>query len=197
MEQPIRGFFAMFNRYFDKSAHGYGWLSGKLVRFAVLMLLVYAGIIAFGLNEFRKTPRASSRSIDRGYLIIVTQLPPGASLGRTDEVMRRGDEIALSTPGVAHRSEHRRLFGRDLHQCAECWRDLCDARPVRETRGRPEAVGRRHPGPAVRETGVDPRSLLRRAPPPVPGIGNAGGFRMMIEDRGGRGRRRCKARSSR
>ena len=78
----------MFNRYFDKLTRGYGWLSGKLVRIAVLMLIVYAGVIAFGLNEFRKTPVGFIPQLDRGYLIIITQLPPAASLDRTDEVNR-------------------------------------------------------------------------------------------------------------
>ena len=100
--KPIRGFFAMFNRYFDKLTRGYGWLSGKLVRIAALMLIVYAGVIAFGLNEFRKTPVGFIPQLDRGYLIIITQLPPAASLDRTDEVNRKATEIALSIPGIAH-----------------------------------------------------------------------------------------------
>ncbi|MGB8187457.1 MAG: efflux RND transporter permease subunit, partial [Pseudolabrys sp.] len=74
--KPIRGFFGLFNRYFDKLTRGYGKLSAKLVRIAALMLLVYAGVIAFGLNEFRKTPVGFIPQLDRGYLIIVTQLPP-------------------------------------------------------------------------------------------------------------------------
>jgi multidrug efflux pump subunit AcrB len=82
--KPIHGFFGLFNRYFDMLTRGYGKLSAKLVRIAVMMLVVYAGIIAFGLNEFRKTPVGFIPQLDRGYLIIVTQLPPAASLARTD-----------------------------------------------------------------------------------------------------------------
>ena len=67
-----------------------------------MMLVVYAGVIAFGLNEFRKTPIGFIPQLDRGYLIIVTQLPPAASLARTDAVNRRAVEIALQVPGVAH-----------------------------------------------------------------------------------------------
>ena len=84
------------------STRGYGWLAAVTVRFAVLMLVVYAGVIAFGLNEFRKTPIGFIPQLDRGYLIMVTQLPPGASLARTDDVNRRAVDIALDTPGVAH-----------------------------------------------------------------------------------------------
>ena len=48
-------------------ARGYGWLAGKVVRFAAIMLIVYAGVLAFGLNEFRKTPIGFIPQLDRGY----------------------------------------------------------------------------------------------------------------------------------
>ncbi len=99
-QRPLRGFFRGFNHAFETLANGYGWLAARIVRFAALMLVVYAGVIAFGLNEFRQTPVGFIPAVDRGYLIIVTQLPPGASLARTDEVNRRAVDIALNTPGT-------------------------------------------------------------------------------------------------
>ena len=59
------------------------------MRFAVIMLVIYVGVLAFGLNEFRKTPVGFIPQLDRGYLIVVVQLPPGAALARTDAVMPR------------------------------------------------------------------------------------------------------------
>ena len=97
--RPLRGFFGYFNLGFDKLAQGYGWIASRVVRFTVIMLLVYAGIIAFGLNEFRKTPIGFIPALDRGYLIVIAQLP-GASLSRTDEVQRRIVDTALKVPGV-------------------------------------------------------------------------------------------------
>src|SRR6516162_529740 len=55
-ELPIRGFFGAFNWGFDLLGRGYGLLAGRVVRIAALMLLAYAGVLAFGLNEFGKTP---------------------------------------------------------------------------------------------------------------------------------------------
>src|SRR6266571_2261558 len=55
-QRPLRGFFRGFNHAFETLANGYGWLAARIVRFAALMLVVYAGVIAFGLNEFRQTP---------------------------------------------------------------------------------------------------------------------------------------------
>src|SRR5690606_5175118 len=62
----------------------------------------YVAVLAIGLNEFRRTPQGFIPQMDRGYLIVAAQLPPGASLARTDAVMRRAVDIALDTPGVAH-----------------------------------------------------------------------------------------------
>src|SRR6266446_1053845 len=87
-ERPIRGFFSGFNWGFERLAGGYHWLVGRAVRFVVIMLVVYAGILAYGLNEFRKTPIGFIPQVDRGYLIVVLQLPPGASLSRTDAVQQ-------------------------------------------------------------------------------------------------------------
>ena len=60
-----------------------------------MMLAVYLVVIAFGLNAFRTTPVGFIPQVDRGYLIVVVQLPPGASLARTDEVQQRALDIAL------------------------------------------------------------------------------------------------------
>src|SRR3984893_16578302 len=98
----IHAFFRAFNIGFDVLGRGYGWLAGRVVRFAVLMLVLYLAILAGGLTEFRRTPQGFIPAIDRGILILASQLPPGSSLQRTDEVMRRASEIVRATPGVAH-----------------------------------------------------------------------------------------------
>src|SRR5690606_33398462 len=84
--RPIHAFFRGFNWGFDKLSHGYSWLIGRFVRLAGVMLIAYAAILAFGLNEFRQAPVGFIPQIDGGYLVIVTQLPPAASLERTDAV---------------------------------------------------------------------------------------------------------------
>src|SRR4029434_5143431 len=100
-EWPVHGFFRAFNFGFDALGRGYGWLVTRVVRFAAVMLVVYARVIAFGLNEFSKTPAGFIPQVDQGYLIAVAQLPGGAALGRSDAVNRRVVEIAQQVPGVA------------------------------------------------------------------------------------------------
>ena len=113
--RPIHGFFRAFNFGFDALGRGYGWLTARVVRFAVLMLVVYAGVILFGLNAFRQAPVGFIPQVDQGYLIIVTQLPGGASLARTDEVNRRVVELAFQVPGDHPRRQLGRLLGRHFY----------------------------------------------------------------------------------
>jgi hydrophobe/amphiphile efflux-1 (HAE1) family protein len=102
LTRPIAAFFRGFNYGFDKLALGYGGLTRRLLRFAVLMLVVYAGLIGLAGWQFAHAPTGFIPNQDQGYLITVIQLPPGASLARTDAVVRKAAKIIRETEGVAH-----------------------------------------------------------------------------------------------
>jgi hydrophobe/amphiphile efflux-1 (HAE1) family protein len=187
-ERPIRGFFRIFNRAFDGLARGYGWLTTRVVRFAVMMLVVYAGIIALGLNEFRKAPAGFIPQLDRGYIIVVSQLPPGASLSRTDQVQRRVVDIALKVPGVKGAVNIVGFSGATFTVAPNAGAAflVLDTFEKRSRDPNQSAAGIQRA--LFRElASIQEALVLVVLPPPVAGIGNAGGFRMMIEDRGGRG----------
>src|SRR3954452_6248713 len=97
---PVRRFFAGFNWAFERLSSGYGWLVGRLVRIGVIMLVAYAGLIYLAYHRLEVTPTGLIPQLDRGYLIAAFQLPSGASLSRTDAVIRNASEIILSRPGV-------------------------------------------------------------------------------------------------
>jgi hydrophobe/amphiphile efflux-1 (HAE1) family protein len=187
-DRPLKGFFGAFNWGFDALARGYGWLVGRVVRFAAMMLLLYAGVIAFGLNEFRKTPIGFIPQLDRGYMIVVSQLPPGASLARTDEVQRRIVDIALKTPGVKGAVNIVGFSGATFTNASNAGAaflvlDSFENRakdPDQSAAGIQRALFQRF-------ASIQDALILVVLPPSVAGIGNAGGFRMMIEDRAGRG----------
>jgi hydrophobe/amphiphile efflux-1 (HAE1) family protein len=186
--KPIHGFFDLFNRYFDKLTRGYGWLAAKTVRFAVLMLVVYAGVVVFGLNEFRKTPVGFIPQLDRGYLIIVTQLPPAASLARTDEVNRRAVDIAMQVPGVAHAVNIVGFSGATFTNSPNAGAIFVTLDPFDKRAANPGQSAAAIQGQLFgRLASIQEAMVFVAAPPPVSGIGNAGGFRMMVEDRAGRG----------
>ena len=186
--RPIHGFFRVFNGAFDGLSRGYGWLTARTVRFTVIMLLLYAGIIAFGLNEFRKTPIGFIPQLDRGYVIVVAQLPPGASLARTDEVQRRVVDIALKVPGVIGAVNIVGFSGATFTNAPNAGAaflvlDKFENR-AKDPNQSASAIQRTL---FQRLAGIQEAFVLVVQPPPVAGIGNAGGFRMMVEDRAGRG----------
>ncbi len=180
---PLHSFFRLFNRSFGALTRGYGWLSGRVVRIAVLMLVVYAGVIAFGLNEFRRTPVGFIPQLDRGYLIIVTQLPPAASLARTDDVNRRVVDIALQTPGIAHAVNIVGFSGATFTRAPNSGAIFVTLSPFDERAKKGLSAAAVQGELFKRLSVIQDGLVLVVAPPPVSGIGNAGGFRMMIEDR--------------
>ena len=187
-EWPIRGFFRLFNWGFERVAGGYHWLIGRAVRFVVIMLVVYVGILAYGLNEFRKTPTGFIPQVDRGYLIVVLQLPPGASLARTDEVQQRVVDVCLKTPGVEHAVNIVGFNGATFTQAPNSGAVFLTLAPW-DQRGRDPKQSAAGITAELfkRLAGFQEALVLVIQPPPVAGIGNAGGVRMMIEDRLARG----------
>ena len=187
-ERPLHGFFRMFNNGFDKLAAGYGWLAGRVVRFTVIMLLVYAGVIVFGLLEFSRTPRGFIPAVDRGYLIVVAQLPPGSSLARTDEVQRRVVDIALKTPGVKGAVNIVGFSGATFTNAPNAGAAFLVLDSFENRAKDPkQSAGAIQRALFGRLAAIQEALIFVVQPPPVAGIGNAGGFRMMVEDRGGRG----------
>jgi hydrophobe/amphiphile efflux-1 (HAE1) family protein len=185
---PLRGFFKAFNWGFDRLGRGYGWLAGRVVRIAVVMLAAYIGIIAYGLNEFRKTPAGFIPPVDRGYLIVVTQLPPGASLARTDEVHRRAIEIALDTPGVEHGVNFVGFSGATFTNAPNAGAIFLTLEPWELRAHDPRKSAAAITGALFGKfAAIQDALIFVVQPPPVSGIGNAGGFRLMVEDRGGAG----------
>lgn len=186
--RPIHGFFGLFNRYFDKLTRGYGWLSAKTVRISVIMLLVYAGVVVFGLNEFRKTPVGFIPQLDRGYLVIVTQLPPAAALARTDALNKRVVDIALAVPGIAHAMNIVGFSGATFTNAPNAGAVFVTLDAFDKRAGIPAQSASAIQGELFKRlAGIQEGQVFVAAPPPVSGIGNAGGFRMMVEDRAGRG----------
>ena len=185
---PLRGFFKAFNWGFDRLGRGYGWLAGRVVCVAVVMLVAYAGIIGYGLNEFRKAPAGFIPQVDRGYLIVVTQLPPGASLARTDEVHRRAIEIALDTPGVEHGVNFVGFSGATFTNAPNAGAIFLTLEPWEKRANDPRKSAAAITGALFGKfAAIQDALIFVVQPPPVSGIGNAGGFRMMVEDRGGAG----------
>lgn len=187
-ERPIHKFFYYFNKYFDKLNKRYEWLSSKVVRRAFTMLAIYGGILGVGLYEFNRTPIGFIPQVDQGYLIGVVQLPPGASIARTDAVMKRATDIALKVPGIAHAVSVVGFSGATFTNAPNSGAIFMVLKPYDERAKSPNESAAAIQGEALRRLSVIQEGfVLVVVPPPVRGIGNAGGFRMMVEDRAAQG----------
>src|SRR5467141_3031843 len=94
--------FSRFNRGFEWLSDGYGQLTRRLLRGVVVVLVAYSALIAAAGFEFARTPTGFIPEQDQGYLITVVQLPPVATLARTEKVVKQAVDIILKTPGIEH-----------------------------------------------------------------------------------------------
>jgi hydrophobe/amphiphile efflux-1 (HAE1) family protein len=179
--------FGGFNRGFERLSNGYGTLTRRLVRSIAIVLVVYAGLIGVAALEFAITPTGFIPEQDQGYLISVVQLPPGATLDRTEQVVRRGIDIILGTKGIEHVAPFAGLDATTLTVASNAGTIFS---------GLPSLYNHQLPGVNANTVLADLRkrlSVIRDAfvltipPPPVQGLGSAGGFKMMLEDRGSLG----------
>ncbi|CAB3768936.1 efflux RND transporter permease subunit [Paraburkholderia humisilvae] len=179
--------FERFNHGFEKLSFGYGNLTKRLVRGLTVMLALYVVLIGLAAVEFSRTPTGFIPEQDQGYLITVVQLPPGASLERTEKVVRSAIDIILSTPGIEHVAPFVGLDATTLTVASNSGTIFS---------GLPSLYNHELPGVTAETVLADLRkrlSVIKDAyvltipPPPVQGIGNAGGFKMMLEDRAGLG----------
>src|SRR5829696_834130 len=186
--RPVHGFFHLFNRGFDAFSRGYSRLVARVVGIAGIMLAVYAVVLGLGAFEFRAAPVGFIPQLDRGYIIVAAQLPPGAALERTDKVLRRAVDIALDTPGVAGAVNIVGFSGATFTQASNSGAAFLVLEPFDKRAGnRAKSAAGIQAELFKRFASIQDALVLVILPPPVAGIGNAGGFRMMVEDRGGRG----------
>ncbi len=187
-------FFAIFNRVFDTGTSAYVWTVGKLMRLALISLLVYGGLLFLTYKQFTSAPTGFVPLQDKGYLMVSIQLPDSASLERAAVVTAEVDRIVRGDPndktnypgipGVAHTIT---IPGLNILENANGSNfgtmfivlDEFHNRHAADRSGDAIAVKvrnecfRRVEGAAVAVFGA----------PAIDGLGNAGGFKMMVRDR--------------
>ena len=178
-----------FNEGFDWLSDKYGRLTARLVRTVGIVLVVYVGLLALTGWRLMDTPSGFIPEQDQGFLIGVVQLPPGASLERTEAVMTRASDIIKSTEGVEGMVAFAGLDGSSFSfgsNAATIFIRL-DAFDERKTAEQSAAA---LAGAITGATyGIEDANIFIIAPPAVQGLGNGNGFQMMVQDRSGAGYR--------
>ncbi len=187
LARPFILFFGVFNRTFDRIAGGYGGLTRRLARISMLLLAGYAGLIGLTGLQFYETPKGFIPDQDQGYLITIVQLPPGASLARTDEVLHRLIQAALDTPGIAHVVPFAGLDATTFTNASNSAAAFVILDPFESRVGKGQSAAQVLGAFGGKLAGIQDALIIPIAPPPVRGIGTAGGWKMMVEDKRGRG----------
>jgi hydrophobic/amphiphilic exporter-1 (mainly G- bacteria), HAE1 family len=187
LSAPFRWFFAGFNWVFERLSGGYARLTARLVRLGVIVVLVYAGLIYVAYDRLAKTPTGLVPQLDRGYLIAAFQLPPGASLARTDAVIRQAGDIITKRPGVEHAVAFAGFDGATFTNAPNAGVIFVALKPA-ELRARDGLSAGRIVGDLYQQLGplTDSFTFVLE-PPSVPGIGTGGGLKGYVQDRAGRG----------
>jgi HAE1 family hydrophobic/amphiphilic exporter-1 len=181
----LGGFFNGFNRIFDKASGGYVALSHALIRKAAIGIALLAGFMLLAGGLGRRLPTSFVPEEDYGYFLLNVQLPPAASLQRSDEVCRQIDAILAKTEGLA---SYNTIVGFSLLTRVTAPNNafyFVGLKPWSE-----------------RHEGMDARSIVNRLnarfrdeipeavavavmPPSIPGLGSQGGFSFWLQDRSG------------
>ncbi|MDT7817861.1 MAG: hypothetical protein QOJ42_7777, partial [Acidobacteriaceae bacterium] len=183
---PLGRFFGAFNRWFTRATHGYINWSHFLIRKAIIGALILVGFAVLDGVVVRQLPTSFLPEEDYGYLFLNVQLPPAASLERTDAVSRKVEAIIAKTEGVQDyntiggfsllnrvSASYNGFFFVALKPWSERGAARLQARAILDTlNGRfakeiPEAVA------------------FAFMPPSIPGLGNSGGFSFWLQDRSG------------
>jgi hydrophobe/amphiphile efflux-1 (HAE1) family protein len=176
-----------FNRTFDRLSHGYGTAANFVIRHSALMLLLYAVLIGSAGWLLYTTPQGFIPAQDRGYVIVVVQLPGASSLTRTTEVVRQIERIALDVPGVVRVPSFAGFNGatRTLASNAAALFPVFEDAEKRAKKGITSTVITAEL--RKRLSSIEGAIVIVVPPPAVPGIGTGGGFAMRILDTQGRG----------
>ncbi|AGA30128.1 efflux RND transporter permease subunit [Singulisphaera acidiphila] len=184
------GFFGLFNWGFRRGTGAYTRVVGWMLRVSFIVLLGYGGLLYLTYWGLSHTPSGFIPSQDMGYLLVNVQLPDSAASERSAAVMNRLEKIAHEVPGVKHTqstSGMSLLLSANGSNFGSMFVILDEFSKRRAPNLSSDAIAKQ-----LREryeNDVPEAIMTVLGPPPVRGVGRAGGFKLMVEDRGDLGSR--------
>jgi gold/copper resistance efflux pump len=176
-----------FNRGFDAMATRYGLLAHAGVRRSGRLLVLYAALVAGAAWSFHAMPTGFVPQQDKYFLVGIVQLPPGASLDRTEAVTREMTRIALAHPGVESVVAFPGLSINGFVNSPSAAVLFAMLDPFERRRDPALSAGAIAGSLNGQFGSIDEGFVAIFPPPPVPGLGLTGGFKLQIQDRAQRG----------
>jgi HAE1 family hydrophobic/amphiphilic exporter-1 len=185
----LHGIGETLNRWMERMSQGYGRATAVLLRRGLLVGVLYLGLVALTGWRVLDTPRGFIPVQDQNNVAVSITMPPGTSLARTDAIVQQAIPIILATPGVSHGSVYSGMDGTTFSNSTSSGQIWAIFDPFAERL--PRGLTAQVIAAELRKrlaviTAADIRITM---PASVRGLGSSGGFRMMVEDRGGAGYR--------
>ncbi len=182
---PVAKFFKLFNRFFDWLSTNYGNIVGGLARKATRSMLLLVAVVGGILLVGKFVPGGFIPDEDKGYMFVAIQLPEGASLQRSDEVLKQIEGIVAKTPGVRSAlgiSGMNIMNSLNFPNSALMFVGLKDWKERKDPAQHSSAIAREWTRKFYAIPGA---KAFAFGPPPLPGYGNVSGFSMQFQDRSG------------
>jgi HAE1 family hydrophobic/amphiphilic exporter-1 len=178
--------FRVFDRGFDALRSGYAGSVCHVVRHPRWALLAFGLLLIATVMVMQRVPGGFIPQQDQGYVIVAVELPKGASLTRTDAVVQRATQIIKETSGAAHVVGIVGFSGATFTNASNAAAMFVTMKPFeeRETGDTSSALVQQLWG---RLSVIKDAQIFVIDPPPVRGLGTGGGFKAMVQDRGGQG----------
>lgn len=183
MDRVFGPFFGWFNRFFTRASENYSTRVAAVIHHKKSMLAVYILLIGATVVLFTLVPQGYVPGQDKQYLVSFAQLPNGASLERTEKVIRRMSDIALKHPGVESSVAFPGLSIAGFANSPNSGIVFVTLKPFSERHSSDLS------GQAIAENLNQQYGAIQEAfiailpPPPVQGLGTTGGFKLQIQDR--------------
>ena len=177
-----RAFPSLFNRF----RQFYLWVTAHVVRHPVIMVLLFLGLIGMSVHMLRKVPGGFIPQQDQGYLIVSMGLPMGASLERSNKVILQAGKIIRDNPGVTNVVSFAGFSAATFSNASNAGAMFVLLKPFQE-RTVDQGSGTLAMELWQSLMQIQEAQFVVIDPPPVRGLGRGGGFKMVIEDRGGQG----------
>ncbi|MBU2340842.1 MAG: multidrug efflux RND transporter permease subunit [Alphaproteobacteria bacterium] len=176
-----------FNAMFERFSDRYARMTARLVTMPRRMMLAYAVLIGLTGMTLAATPTGFIPQQDQGYFVSVVQLPPGSATTRTDAVMKIVAERVLPIEGIKGAVMLSGFDGTTQTQSASSAAAYWVLEDFEERQGKGQSIDELIAAAQAATADINEARLMIVKPPVIQGIGSAGGFRMMIQDRDGKG----------
>lgn len=182
-----RFLFNPFNKVFDIAGNGYEKLVKKLIRFSLIVGVIYLGLVGSTVSVFNAVPGGFIPQQDKQYLVAMAQLPDASSIERSNDVMDQMEQIALNIPGIEHTISYPGMSINGFTASANSGVVFVMLDDFKNRKS-PELSANAIAAKLNDAYGVIDQAFVAVFPPPaILGLGSTGGFRLQIEDRNNQG----------